>query len=338
MSVDWFDALWDLRKQLWLNGYRPVAIRTYPEALKFPTNEKWQIEARQDPPHPAVSREPDSWFRSTGILADGLQAIDIDLRDPKACSAVYEWCQAEFGPAPIRHRANSPRKLLLYRAAEGAPSKARAWEKGVDGQAGQGVEILGYGNQFMAYGTHPSGAELEWIDGPDFIPADELTAISIEQVTALREWVTARFLDVQRAVSSGARTNDGAIPEAVERPYSGLQERWPNDDIQAALDAIPNCTRDYDWWFTIIAAVYVASHGEGYSLFSAWSAGNPAHSERLCRQTWNALTCNPPAMITGRTLIRNAQDANGGYWSRPSKRLSSLPSFYQGGSSDNDDI
>lgn len=60
----------------------------------------------------------------------------------------------------MRVRDNSPCRLLPYRAAEGEPPKRR-----IAGRHGK-VEVLGRGQQFMAYGRHPSGAELCWMPEP----------------------------------------------------------------------------------------------------------------------------------------------------------------------------
>ena len=56
----------------------------------------------------------------------------------------------------MRTRANSPRCLIIYRAAEGKPPKRK-----LTGKLGK-IEVLGAGQQFVAFGIHLSGATLEW--------------------------------------------------------------------------------------------------------------------------------------------------------------------------------
>ena len=79
----------------------------------------------------------------------------------------------KLGRTIVRSRDNSPRCLLVYRAASGQPGKLS-----ISGTAGK-IEVLGRGQQFVAYGRHPSGAELQWLEGG---PAD-VKALACPTVT-----------------------------------------------------------------------------------------------------------------------------------------------------------
>jgi hypothetical protein len=69
--------------------------------------------------------------------------------------------------------------LLLYRASLGEPPKLIS--KGRSGN----IEALGHGQQFVAYGDHPSGAILQWLPhGPDTIARNSLSAVTEEQLAA----------------------------------------------------------------------------------------------------------------------------------------------------------
>ncbi len=65
-----------LRETLWQNGYRAVAI---PIGKKFPVDIAWTEKARENPPK--VLSEYNPAKPGTGILCDGLRAIDIDIDD-----------------------------------------------------------------------------------------------------------------------------------------------------------------------------------------------------------------------------------------------------------------
>ena len=148
-----------LRAQLWDAGFRPVPVFNGDAEVaspgKQPLGKAWQVDARHDPPFCATSPAV-AHALNTGLLADGLRAIDIDVDDPTVAArcraATVQW----LGEAPIRSRRNSPRCLILYRAATGAPSKLV-----LSGKLGK-IEVLGKGQQFVAFGHHHSGAELEW--------------------------------------------------------------------------------------------------------------------------------------------------------------------------------
>jgi len=265
---------------------------------------------------PAVGLPPDPDCLNTGILADGLQPIDLDLRDANACFLTAKWCLDNLGDAPIRFRSNATRMLLLYRAADGEPHKCKAWEPAQNGQPGQGVEVLGHGLQFLAYGVHPSGATIQWVDdqGPHNTPRDDLTAITVEQVNELLTYAK-QFLNLD-AIISRARP-----PALIPPPTYIGKARWLDKDIKGTLDAIPNVMRNYHHWLDIAMAVHAASHGQAFDLFRDWSAQNHCHDEKLTRKTWNALSRNPPTRITGATLLHHARQANGGIWVKPSRRL-----------------
>jgi hypothetical protein len=82
---------------------------------------------------------------------------------------VWIWRRKFLGPAPIRFRLNSPRKALLYRAAEGEPGK-----RFIIGKAGK-IEVLGRGQQLVVAGDHESGEVLQW--------SCDITEVEIVEVT-----------------------------------------------------------------------------------------------------------------------------------------------------------
>lgn len=173
-------AVFDLRRKLWDKGYRPVAVYE-PEAGgpspgKRPFGKDWPIHARQNPPQ-AASMAPKNTILNTGILCDGLRAVDIDIDNGWIAAAVAKLAIETFGNAPVRSRSNSPRRLFLYRAATGEPPK-----KIISGAEGK-VEILGRGQQFVAYGMHESGVPYEW-SSPHFtdFPMEALPVATEEQV------------------------------------------------------------------------------------------------------------------------------------------------------------
>ena len=117
-----------LRQVLWYRyGFRPVEIYG-PDAHcrspgKRPVGNSWEARARQDPPAAVQSRARTNAL-NTGILCDdGLRAFDIDVEDPAKVKELEELAVFHLGCAPVRYRDNSPRILLLYRAAEGSPPK-----------------------------------------------------------------------------------------------------------------------------------------------------------------------------------------------------------------------
>ncbi|CAI2031732.1 VapE domain-containing protein [Serratia marcescens] len=93
-----------------------------------------------------------------------VRALDVDVSDPVVADAILSAVTTMIGPLPKRMRANSPKFLLAFQL-EGQMSK-----RILRTEAGN-IEFLATGQQFVALGTHPSGARYEWDGGlPDEIP------------------------------------------------------------------------------------------------------------------------------------------------------------------------
>src|SRR5262249_7122622 len=87
-----------------------------------PSHGGWPNRARLNPPE-AATAFPRQNALNTGILCDGLRPIDIDIDEPSRADEVERLALSMLGPTPIRFRADSARRLLLYRAADGEPGK-----------------------------------------------------------------------------------------------------------------------------------------------------------------------------------------------------------------------
>ncbi len=150
-------------------------------------------------PH-AVQHAPEPDALNTGLLADGLRLIDVDVDDAVVAGRVKALALALLGDAPIRWRANSGRVLLPYRAAEGEPGKLV-----VAGTTGK-LEVLGKGQQAVVDGLHPSGAVLQWEpDPPGAFTRDGLVAVTEAQVGAFLA-AAAPLIGAEQAPPAGPST------------------------------------------------------------------------------------------------------------------------------------
>lgn len=193
-----------LRSQLYSNGYRPVAV--YAQG-KRPFGNAWQDRARQNPPG-AVTEPVNDAALSTGILCDGLRAIDIDVDDSAIANEVERIAYGILGTAPARRRANSSRALLLYRAASGEPCK-----RAIEGTFGN-VEVLGHGQQFVAFGTHEHGQPYTWAVSPAPYSVTALTPVTEDALTAFLAAVGS--LIGSQAVQSAPMAPTGFIAAPVD--------------------------------------------------------------------------------------------------------------------------
>ncbi len=195
-AVDHLSAVRALRADLWSRGYRPVPVRT---REKRPSGLGWQDAARANPP--AAARLPVTPNAvSTGILCDGLRALDIDVEDHDRAADIEAMARDLLGATMIRERSDSAKRLLLYRAAAGEPKKVI-----LNGEHGK-IEILGHGQQFVAWGIHPDGQPYAWRDEtPLSVARNDLPAVTEDEITA--------FLQVCRDII-------GAREEITENPIS----------------------------------------------------------------------------------------------------------------------
>jgi hypothetical protein len=164
-----------LRDLLWANGWRPLPVLS---GGKAPLGANWPELARRNPPD-VLAYQPVPHALNTGLLCDGMRAIDLDIEDPAVADAVHSLASTMLGPTPVRTRDNSPRRLLPYRASDGQPLK-----RVLAGRLGK-IEVLGRGQQFVAYGTHPSGAALQWLQGgPDSVAYPNIPEVTEEALSA----------------------------------------------------------------------------------------------------------------------------------------------------------
>lgn len=100
-----------------------------------------------------------------------LRALDVDVTDPQQAALIDEMI-AVHGAFPHRRRVNSSKFLVAFWLEGDYSKRVMHCEGGM-------VEFLATGQQFVAVGTHPSGARYEWDGGtPDGFPtltADEFT-------------------------------------------------------------------------------------------------------------------------------------------------------------------
>ncbi|MBN8900589.1 MAG: AAA family ATPase, partial [Rhodospirillales bacterium] len=311
--LEQLDKIEELRRRLWANGYRPVAVASVLNMGRSPGKRavggEWSDRARQDPPDAVVS-EATADAMNTGILCDGLRVVDIDIDDPQVVAQVLDILAMVLPKTIARSRPNSPKLALVYRAATGQP------EKKVVAFSGGKVEILGHGQQFVAFGTHPSGVDLEWKDGsPLTVAAGDLPAALESDIDLL--------LGLLAQVLGGTAPGDRGEAKQAE-PEASLE------DVAPALGAIPNDgPANWDFWSRVGMAAWRATGGseDGFEAWGQWSATHPASDGEAARERWDHWTqSSPPDRIGFGTLVYLARQADPN-WQQPSKRPSGGAEF-----------
>jgi hypothetical protein len=215
MTTD-LHAITATRLQMHRNGYHPVPIigahvKTN-SAGKRPTMSDWHTRCLS-----ADEPEIESWQRqhdctNTGMLSGTVSGVDIDVLDPALSDRINAMAIERLGPTPLKRIGRAPKTLLCYRL-NGSIKKLSTPELffGDDVKATKG-EILGDGQQLVAFGIHPeTNAEYYW---PEKSPLD-IHADAIPLVTA--EALTAFIVEAEQMIrDAGGRTK--AEIKAADKP------------------------------------------------------------------------------------------------------------------------
>jgi hypothetical protein len=104
----------------------------------------------------------------------GVEALDCDITDEQLAQRVEAFITARYPGCAVRYRTNSSKFLVPLRVAgDGTQKCVLKTEHG-------NIEWLATGQQFIAEGTHSSGARIEWRNTE--LPA--LTRVEVEQLLA----------------------------------------------------------------------------------------------------------------------------------------------------------
>jgi P4 family phage/plasmid primase-like protien len=314
-------------QRLVANGYGVVPIA---RGSKAPALDNWQEDfARTQAQVAAITTERPN--DGVGIVTKYNPAVDIDCYDNDIVEAMVTWCHDNLGDAPLRI-GKSPKALLLY-VTDSPFSKvtsARYFDPkhpeldpvGKNGKRkGQRVEILGDGQQFVAYHIHPdTGKPYTWpndFSNPLDIPSIDLDVIGVEHArAACREFERLceengweRLGDGSASDSRGTFDEDDALSE-VEAPDETEEEV---ERVRSALKAISDDVAsgyDYDTWRNVMFALKWTRWDCAESLAREWSESSDKHVTREFNVVWRgAQKRDRGREITLGSMFKLAKDA-----------------------------
>lgn len=255
--------------------------------------------------------------------------IDIDISHPAISQAVLGWCRRTMGETAERVGA-APRMLLVYRAAQ------RGWTKGnsvkffddTDPQKPNGkpneqqVEVLGLGQQFVAYHVHPDiGREYEWTDlfgGIAAIAARDLPVVTDEQIDALMAEVDrlARSTPGVKIVSKGASlvASSTSLGHALESltPRLGVSL----EEVRSLLPYIENSGtgQGYDTWLSVGMSLHHEFAGTdddaaALAMWKDWGSQSAKHDPKQYDYKWVSFDQSGRRPTTLRWLLKIANQA-----------------------------
>lgn len=263
----------------------------------------------------------DAWkvrYRSYGV---GIQtrfhpAVDIDCLDEDGVAHMVDFVEQRLGKT-IKRVGRAPKILLLFRTdSPFTKVKSHVWvcENG-DKHA---VEILGSGQQFVAYGIHPGTKKpYKWIDAqhPAVIDADlDLPEITLEDAQSIaREFDRyARLVgwtpDKEHSSIDGSSEVDswvageGLFDDEDWLTADDLINQWEGtvEELANIFEDLP-AEESYDRWFPVLAALKDAERhpDEFKEIAHNWSAKATNFDEDAFDNKWDKGSFN---RVTGRML------------------------------------
>lgn len=180
--------------------------------------------------HKSTPAEVGAWMREPDygicIQTRTVRAIDVDIDDNIAKEVNDEISKFLHTVLPARVRDNAQKFLLVFQMPGEHTKRVIRTDHGI-------IEFLANGQQFIAAGTHTSGARYHWRTGlPDSVPSltveqfDKLWARLVECFAAAGTESTTAASPVKQVVLSEAIKND---PVAVSLIDSGVARSTERD-------------------------------------------------------------------------------------------------------------
>lgn len=298
-------------------GFKPIPVNG-----KRPVPKKWEAA-------PMHQDQIGFWAEefprlNTGLRTEDLVAVDIDIYHHEVADAVEAAFVARFGPG-LKRLGQAPKRLLLYGAKAPGLKITSPLFQTVDGMEHK-VEILGDGQQFVAYGIHPDSLRpYEWVgDGPLDVERWQLHVLDRDEVA---KWILDDLYSILLPKGflpklSGSTTTPSGAPLDPDDPFDRIKQR--HDDVSLAdlawmLDhlAVEHCD-DRDSWRNAVFAVHHQFHGteheeDALDLVDAWSQKSVKYTAGCVHAIWNKTHEQRLGLATMGTLKAWLGDAWKGY-------------------------
>ena len=285
------------------NGYAPIPIAPH---SKRPAIEAWQKYEYK----PGDDRKFGDRVGS-GLLCGYLRGIDVDVMRPELAAEIRAQAEAIWGRMPARI-GQAPKVLLLVRSVAVGHKLFSLRYRFPDDAAGakpHGIEILGAGQQFIAYGYHPdTRAPYTWNGAgePLEVPFDQLPIATEAELFGFLQWVNNRLLD-----AGGTPTGNLAHNDSATRTTNDELEAHNPDECRAAIAHLDNSDLHWDDWIYVGLAIKGALGDAGLSAWHEFSRKSSKYDPAVADRAYQSFK---PERIGAGTLYRLALDSG---WERP---------------------
>ncbi len=252
---------------------------------------KWSRHCERN----TTENEVDIWGNwpeaGIGIAAGSVIGIDIDvLASPAVAMEIEALAKRMLGDTPAVRIGHAPKRLLVYRAVQ--PFSGFKYPP---------IEVLGVGQQFIAYGIHPdTGEPYNW-------PVSTLADLSPDDLPGITEAQAREFAkEAYRLIPADLRPKSLGVGLRANMESANLPEqRGTFEAVEDALVHILNDDLDYDSWVRIGMAVKGALGDEGWPLFEKWSQSSQKNDPKTTARSWRSFA---PQRIGAGTIYKLALD------------------------------
>jgi hypothetical protein len=296
------------------NGYNIVPIEP---GFKSPNFDEWQ-KTRATPAKLRKWLDSNMEFFGVGMLTTETPAVDIDVLDDELAEKLEAWCLENIGPAPVRI-GQHPKRLLLYRTDTpfrkiNSKTYLNEWNERCK------IEILGEGQQFVAYHIHPdTGRPYTWVSetSPLDTTAQDLTTVSEEVFYELIELFEREAEDRGWTVAKGSRLSrhmggNGSIDRDDPFAADAQPVNLSTAELQQRLMMVPGAD-DYDVWLQVGMALYHQFDGQdlGREMWHEWSETADNYDGDALNRKWETFDIAEKgrAPVTARLILRLAKEA-----------------------------
>lgn len=278
----------DTALRLHANGYKIIPI---PAGSKRPVEDAWQSF---DLTELDIRRFAERKYKqgNIGILTEHTPAVDLDIYNADLADEMCRWVERQFGD--VVRVGSAPKKLLVFRTDRPFRKLQCVYN---DGKRDHGVEILGMGQQFVAFGRHPDGFDYTWtsIDDPLTLEVDDLPVLHAEDADTIldkfEELATARGWT--RKSRSGAAREMGEDADAFEKykPVLAIS----HEKVLDTLDDVLNEDADYDLYLKVGCALHHQFKGEeeGLKLWHEWAEKSTKYDAADLNRRWGSFGHGP---------------------------------------------
>lgn len=253
-------------------------------------------------------------YQGVGIISGSVVGLDIDVTH----QSVVDEITAELGDIKTLRIGRPPKALYVLLAEHDLSKRRSKVYVDLDGNT-QAIELLGRGQQFVAYGIHSSTKK------PYNWPYEDLTEVHRDDLPRFTEtlWDQAcEALDraaahlgweLKSSKSASEGPNAAKAPRKRKERVLTLERAKPRlnlgmAEIKSTLEELLEDVDDYKTWIDVGMALHHEFDGgdDGFALWDEWSSEGLTYKVGECKQKWAGFGPSDKHPITFASLLQRA--------------------------------